>query len=138
MSNDAALRELILKALRKVFDPELPINIYDLGLIYDLSIDGAADAGSTGAVVRVTMTLTAPNCPVADQILRSVEQAVRGVDGVSEATVTLTFDPPWSAERMSEVAQIELEAMGIDPRRPSEFHAKRPTGLTIGRKPTGR
>lgn len=130
MTDNAALREPILKALRKVFDPELPINVYDLGLIYDLSIDGGA--------VRITMTLTAPNCPVADEIVRSVERAVRGVEGVSDATVTLTFDPPWSAERMSEVAQIELEAMGIDPRRPSDFHAKRPTGLTIGRKPTGR
>ncbi len=126
-----SLREPILKALRKVFDPELPINVYDLGLIYELSIDESA-------CVRILMTLTAPNCPVADQIVRSVEQAVRGVEGVSQVSVTLTFDPPWSAERMTEVAQIELEAMGIDPRRPSDFHTNRPTGLTIGRKPTGR
>lgn len=138
MSNDAALRDSILKALRKVFDPELPINIYELGLIYELSIESGADAGQPGSTVRITMTLTAPNCPVADQILRSVEQAVRGVAGISDVAVALTFDPPWSAERMSETAQIELEAMGIDPRRPSDFHSKRPTGLTIGRKPTGR
>jgi FeS assembly SUF system protein len=135
MTNDDAMRELILKALRKVFDPELPINVYDLGLIYELTIEPATDPGAT---VRITMTLTAPNCPVADQIVRSVEQAVRGVDGVADVAVTLTFDPPWSAELMSEVAQIELEAMGIDPRRPSDFHANRPTGLTIGRKPPGR
>ncbi len=135
MTNDSALRERILKALRKVFDPELPINVYDLGLIYELSINQPSESG---AAVRITMTLTAPNCPVADQIVRSVEQAVRGVDGVGDVAVTLTFDPPWSAERMSEVAQIELEAMGIDPRRPSDFHANRPTGLTIGRKPPPR
>jgi FeS assembly SUF system protein len=138
VKNDAALREPILKALRKVFDPELPINVYDLGMIYELVIEDAPLGDDSGAIVRITMTLTAPNCPVADEIVRSVERAVRGVEGVGDAAVTLTFDPPWSAERMSEVAQIELEAMGIDPRRPSDFHGKRPTGLTIGRKPPQR
>ena len=131
MTADQPLRERIIKALRKVFDPELPVNLYDLGLIYDLSIDDAH-------AVRITMTLTAPNCPVADQIVRDAERAVRGVEGVSDVAVALTFDPPWSAERMREAAQIELEARGIDPRRPSDFHGPRPTGLTIGRKPTKR
>lgn len=129
------LREQIIKSLRSVFDPELPVNLYDLGLIYELIID---NANASGAAVRITMTLTAPNCPVADQIPRDVEKAVRAVDGVSDVSVTLTFDPPWTSERMSEEAQIELEAMGIDPRRPSDFHGSRPTRLTIGRKPTDR
>lgn len=133
MTDTSALRERIIKSLRSVFDPELPVNLYDLGLIYDLAID--AD-GARGARVRITMTLTAPNCPVADQIPRDVEKAVRSVAGVRDVDVTLTFDPPWTAERMSEEAQIELEAMGIDPRRPSDFHGARPARLTIGRKPT--
>lgn len=134
MTAEPAIRDRVIAALRTVFDPELPVNIHDLGLIYDLSID----EGASPASVRITMTLTAPNCPVADQIVRSVENAVRAVPGVGDAKVTLTFDPPWSVDRMSEDAQIELEAMGIDPRRPSDFHASRPTRLTIGRKPSDR
>lgn len=135
MSDAPPLRERIVKALRSVYDPELPVNLYDLGLIYDLSIEGRP---GRDASVRITMTLTAPNCPVADQIPRDAERAVRAVEGVGDVAVTLTFDPPWTADRMSEVAQIELEAMGIDPRRPSDFHAPKPTRLTIGRKPPGR
>lgn len=135
MTESPALRDRIIKALRSVYDPELPVNLYDLGLIYDLAIDEGA---GEGACVRITMTLTAPNCPVADQIPRDVDKAVRAVAGVRDVDVTLTFDPPWTSERMSEEAQIELEAMGIDPRRPSDFHGARPTRLTIGRKPTGK
>jgi FeS assembly SUF system protein len=135
MTDAAPLRHRIIKALRSVFDPELPVNLYDLGLIYDLAID---DSSSHAAAVRITMTLTAPNCPVADQIPRDVEKAVRSVEGVRDVDVTLTFDPPWTSDRMSEEAQIELEAMGIDPRRPSDFHGARPARLTIGRKPTDR
>ncbi len=135
MTDTTALRERIIKSLRSVFDPELPVNLYDLGLIYDLTIQ---PADTNTAAVSITMTLTAPNCPVADQIPRDVEKAVRAVDGVADVSVTLTFDPPWTSERMSEEAQIELEAMGIDPRRPSDFHGARPARLTIGRRPTDR
>lgn len=131
MTADHPLRDTIVKALRKVFDPEIPVNLYDLGLIYDLAIEG-------DGLVRITMTLTAPNCPVADQIVRDTERAVRAVEGVADVGVTLTFDPPWTTERMSEEAKIELEAMGIDPERPGDFHGPKSTGLTIGRRPTKR
>jgi len=132
--SEPALRDRVTKALRSVYDPELPVNLYDLGLIYTLEVDESAAPAS----VRIVMTLTAPNCPVADQIPRDVERAVRAVEGVGEVSVTLTFDPPWTSERMSEAAQLELEAMGIDPRRPSDFHGGRPARLTIGRKPPQR
>jgi FeS assembly SUF system protein len=91
----------IVGALRTVRDPEIPLNIYDLGLIYDLDI--AADGQ-----VCIRMTLTAPACPVAGTMPGMVEEAVRGVEGVSGATVELVWDPPWSTERMSEEARLEL------------------------------
>jgi len=128
------LHARIVKALRTVHDPEIPINIYDLGLIYDLDLtdDGRA---------HTTMTLTAPNCPVADQIVRDVEQAIANVDGVAESTVTLVFEPAWSPAEMTDVAKLELLAMGVDPDRAKERFAggapAGPTGLTIGRKPAG-
>lgn len=123
------LRSRVVKALRTVRDPELPVNLYDLGLMYSIDIDGSGG-------VRIVMTLTAPNCPVADQIPRDVERAVRAVEGVTDVSVTLTFDPPWTTDRMSEEAQLELEALGIDPRRPNDHSGGRAARLTIGRKPT--
>ena len=123
------LRNAIIKAMRTVHDPEIPVNIYDLGLIYTLSI---GDAG----VVDVEMTLTAPNCPVADKIPAQVGDAVRSVEGVTEANVKLVWEPAWSPELMTEVAQFELESMGIDPRRAKEAFTGGPTRLTIGRRPT--
>lgn len=136
MSTDTIgdLRARIVKALRRVHDPEIPVNIYDLGLIYDL------DVASSGAV-RIAMTLTAPNCPVADKIPADVERAVRGVDGVGEVAVTLTFDPPWTPDRMTEVGVIELQSMGVDPKRAKEAFASggaRPTRLTLGRRDVSR
>lgn len=125
------LRARVIKALRTVRDPELPVNLYDLGLMYSIDID---DAGG----VRIVMTLTAPNCPVADQIPRDVEKALRAVEGVTSVSVSLTFDPPWTSDKMSEEAQIELEALGIDPRRPNDHSGGRGARLTIGRKPTQR
>jgi len=126
MSNvaDGTLYELIEAALRSVHDPEIPVNIYDLGLIYTLDIDD-------NNRVHIDMTLTAPNCPVADQIVNHVQQAVRGVEGVKSADVNLVWQPAWSPERMSEIAQLELEAMGIDPRRAKETAGKMPTTLTV-------
>jgi FeS assembly SUF system protein len=96
-----ALRERIVEALRTVYDPEVPVNIYDLGLIYRLDID---DQG----VVALSMTLTAPGCPVAQTFPGTVEAAVKAVPGVKDAAVELVWDPPWSRERMSEAAQLQL------------------------------
>jgi len=91
----------VIDALRCVFDPEIPVSIYDLGLIYDI------DIGDDGKVA-ITMTLTAPGCPVAGEMPGMVERAVGVVDGVDEVTVDLVFDPPWEPSRMSEAARLEL------------------------------
>jgi len=99
-----SLRDQIVAALKKVFDPEMPVNIYELGLIYGIEID---DAGR----VDVRMTLTAPNCPVAGSLPAEVERAVRAVPGVSGVKLELTFDPPWTKDRMSEAAKL---TMGIE------------------------
>lgn len=96
------LEKGVVAALRTVFDPEIPVNIYDLGLIYGLDVD--EEAGS----VRVRMTLTAPACPVAATFPAKVETAVRSVDGVREAKVELVWDPPWSKDMMSEAARLDL------------------------------
>jgi len=91
----------VIEAMREVYDPEIPVNIYDLGLIYELQIE--ADGS-----VLVTMTLTAPGCPVAGIMPQQVAEAVAAVPGVGEAQVTLTWDPPWTKERMSEDARLAL------------------------------
>jgi FeS assembly SUF system protein len=96
-----SLRDQIVAALKKVYDPEMPVNIYELGLIYDLTVD---DAGA--AAIR--MTLTAPNCPVAGSLPAEVERAARAVPGVSSVKLELTFDPPWTKARMSEAAKLAL------------------------------
>jgi len=95
------LRERIVEALKTVRDPEIPVNIYDLGLVYDLDIDA-------GGRVAIRMTLTAPGCPVAGILPLQVEQAVRGVEGVSEVAVELVWDPPWTQDRISDEAKLEL------------------------------
>jgi FeS assembly SUF system protein len=94
----------VISALKKVYDPEMPINIHDLGLIYSVS---ATDAGA----VSIRMTLTAPNCPVAGSLPASVERAVRAVPGVTDVKVELTFDPPWTKDKMSADAKL---ALGFD------------------------
>lgn len=96
-----ALRASIVEALRTVYDPEVPVNIYDLGLIYRLDID---DQGA----VALTMTLTAPGCPVAQTFPGTVEAAVKAVPGVKDAKVELVWDPPWDRERMSDAAKLQL------------------------------
>jgi FeS assembly SUF system protein len=98
------LKERIVTSLKTVYDPEIPVNIYDLGLIYTVDVDDEY-------FVDVAMTLTAPGCPVADSFPGIVENAVRGVVGVSDASVELTFDPPWTMELMSEEARLELGMM---------------------------
>jgi FeS assembly SUF system protein len=100
-SVEGTLSDAIVAALRTVHDPEIPVNIYDLGLIYQISIK---DSGT----VDIVMTLTAPGCPVAGEMLRRVETAVLTVDGVSGVNVSLVFDPPWDKSRMSEETQLEL------------------------------
>jgi len=102
------LKDQILAALRKVYDPEMPVNIYELGLIYSLDVD---DAG----LANVRMTLTAPNCPVAGTLPGEVERAIRGVPGVSDVKLELTFDPPWTKDRMSEAAKLTLGIEDIIP-----------------------
>jgi FeS assembly SUF system protein len=99
-SCDATLTEIIA-ALRAVCDPEIPVNIYDLGLIYRID---RTDAGS----VEIDMTLTAPGCPVAGEMLKGVQRAVAGVEGIEKVKVNLVFDPPWDQSKMSEEAKLEL------------------------------
>jgi FeS assembly SUF system protein len=99
---EAAGEEAVVAALRTVYDPEIPVNIYDLGLVYDLDI--AADG-----TVTVHMTLTTPACPVAGEMPAQVAQAAAAVDGVGEVTVVLVWDPPWTMERMSEDARMALD-----------------------------
>lgn len=91
----------IIEKLRTVFDPELPVNVYELGLIYGIDIDEKG-------YVNLTMTLTAPACPVAGEIVMEVDRKIREVPGVTDANVMLTFDPPWSKDRMTEEAKLEL------------------------------
>jgi FeS assembly SUF system protein len=97
-----ALKARVITALRTVFDPELPVNVYDLGLIYELLVD------ELSGTVKIKMTLTAPGCPVAQTFPAVVEQAVEEVEGVSEASVELVWDPPWSRQLISEAARLEL------------------------------
>jgi FeS assembly SUF system protein len=102
--SDIAIQELktkIIDALKNVYDPELPVNIYDLGLIYNIFI---ASEGS----VKLEMTLTTPGCPVAQTFPAMVENVVKNVDGVTTATVELVWDPPWTTENMSEAAKLQL------------------------------
>jgi FeS assembly SUF system protein len=95
------LYESVVTALREIFDPEIPVNIYDLGLIYgvDVSADGAA---------VVTMTLTTPHCPVAESMPAEVEMRVAAVPGIRDAEVNLVWDPPWDPQKMSDEAKLEL------------------------------
>lgn len=99
--DNATLEAEIIKALRTVYDPEIPVNIYDLGLIYKITIE-------PHGIVKVDMTLTTPGCPVAQTFPGTVEAMVRSVEGVNEATVELVWDPPWSQDNMSEAAKLQL------------------------------
>ena len=95
------LEEMVVDALRTVYDPEIPVNIYDLGLIYDLSV-------GEGNKVSIKMTLTSPACPVAGQMPGMVEQAVRHVDAISDCDIDLVWDPPWNPDMMTEAARLQL------------------------------
>ena len=100
-ANADALRPAVLDALKTVYDPEIPVNIYDLGLIYDIIVDAASSVG-------IRMTLTAPNCPAAQWLPSQVEQKVRAVEGVSDVKVDVVFDPPWDRDKMSDAAKLQL------------------------------
>ena len=95
------IEEKIVAMLKTVFDPEIPVNVYDLGLIYKIDV---SDSGEE----NIDMTLTAPNCPAADFIMEDVRQKVESVDGVSAATINLVFEPEWDKDMMSEEAKLEL------------------------------
>lgn len=99
--NEPLLRDKVEDALRTIFDPEIPVNIYELGLIYKIQI-------LEGNIVHVYMTLTAPACPAAGEILGEVETKVKAIEEVNEVEVRLTFDPPWDREMMSDEAKLEL------------------------------
>jgi len=95
------IRDNIVDAIRTVFDPEIPVNIYELGLVYNI------DLNSEG-VAEVTMTLTSPNCPAAESLPNEVDQKVAGVEGVTESKVHIVWDPAWTPDMMSEEAKLEL------------------------------
>ena len=104
LSEKMQIEERVIDIIRTIYDPEIPVDIYELGLIYEVKIDdnGKAD---------VLMTLTSPSCPVAESLPLEVEEKVRGVEGVTEGKVELTFDPPWDKDMMSEAALLELGFM---------------------------
>lgn len=99
--NKHELEQHIVDALRTVYDPEIPVNVYDLGLIYDIVI---SDSGH----VNIVMTLTNPNCPVADAMPLEVKEVVTGVEGVTEAHVEMVFEPEWNKDMMTDAAMLEL------------------------------
>ena len=97
-----ALRDQVIEVLKGIYDPEIPVNIYELGLIYEVTVDDETN-------VHVLMTLTSPMCPVAESLPPEVEEKVAAVDGVASARVEVTWDPPWDPEMMSEAAKLELD-----------------------------
>ena len=100
------LGEDVVKVLKGIFDPEIPVDIYELGLIYDVMINEDND-------VKIVMTLTSPNCPVAETLPQEVEEKVKSIDTVKSCEVEITFDPPWSKDLMSEEAKLELGMLKI-------------------------
>ncbi|MBI5808996.1 MAG: SUF system Fe-S cluster assembly protein [Ignavibacteriales bacterium] len=101
MIDKGKLEQKIISVLKTCFDPEIPVDIWELGLIYELKID---DEGNT----YIKMTLTTPNCPVAESLPQEVKEKVKSVEGVKELYLDLTFDPPWTMQMMSEEAKLEL------------------------------
>jgi FeS assembly SUF system protein len=95
------LADAILQVLKTIFDPEIPVNVYDLGLIYEINIDDDLNA-------HILMTLTTPNCPVAESLPAEVKEKANGVKGIKDVKVEITFDPPWTQDYLSEEAKLEL------------------------------
>lgn len=99
--SELAIQTDIVRVLRGIYDPEIPVSIYDLGLIYEVDVD-------ENRQVTITMTLTAPSCPMADRLVAEVTAQVGSIEGVTAARVLLTFNPPWDKSRMSDEAMLEL------------------------------
>ena len=95
------LKEKVISEIKKIYDPEIPVNIYELGLIYKVEIDEKNK-------VNVEMTLTSPNCPVAESLPNSVKENIMNVEGVTDVDLKLVWDPPWDKDKMSEAAKLEL------------------------------
>lgn len=101
MGDSPELQKQVIEALRTVYDPEIPLNLYDLGLIYDIDIDDMNN-------VRIRMTLTTPHCPVAETMPEKVAAAVRSIDVINQVDVDLVWDPPWTQDRLSDEARLTL------------------------------
>ncbi|MCK9270779.1 MAG: SUF system Fe-S cluster assembly protein [Bacteroidales bacterium] len=99
-NNSQSLREAVIEEIQSVYDPEIPVNIFELGLVYEVKVEDDK--------VHVLMTLTSPNCPVAESLPMEVKQKIEALHGVSEAEVEITFDPPWDEDMMSDEARLEL------------------------------
>ncbi len=99
--NKAELEKQIIEALKNVYDPEVPVNIYELGLIYEINLDDENNA-------KILMTLTAPNCPVAESLPVDVKEKVEAVEGINNAEVEITFEPPWDQDMISDAAKLDL------------------------------
>lgn len=99
--NFLELESKIVDALKNVFDPEIPVSIYDMGLIYKITVD-------EDSVAHITMTVTAPNCPVADSLPVEVHNKIKEIEGIKDVDVQMTFDPPWNEDMMSDAAKLEL------------------------------
>ena len=97
----AELEDKVIGVLMEIYDPEIPVNIYDLGLIYEVSFDDDNN-------LFIDMTLTSPNCPVAESLPKEVEDKTAAIDGITSSSVNITFDPPWDKDMMSEEAKLEL------------------------------
>ena len=95
------LKEKIIAEIKKIYDPEIPVNIYDLGLIYDIKVEDKNTA-------KIKMTLTSPNCPVAESLPKEVKDGIMQVEGIDKVDLDLVWDPPWDKDRMSEAAKLEL------------------------------
>ena len=99
--NYLQLEAKIVEVLKSIYDPEIPVNIYDMGLIYEVEVDDEK-------VVQITMTLTAPNCPMADELLNEVETRITTIDGVKGTKINLVFDPPWDKSMLTDEAKLEM------------------------------
>ena len=95
------LKDKVIEEIKKIFDPEIPVNIYELGLIYKIEVNDKS-------IVNVDMTLTSPNCPVAESLPNEVKENIKKVEGVSDVILNLVWEPPWDKDKMSEAAKLEL------------------------------
>lgn len=102
MTDKQSIREQVIEATKTVYDPEIPVNIWELGLIYGIEVED-------GGLVRIRMTLTSPACPVAESLPMQVQEKAAAIEGVAEVDLRVVFDPPWSKDRMSEEAKFALD-----------------------------